>query len=242
MHYKHDFSILAIDRASTPSNYQWFLDGTIPLGTPNSLSLADIMTSGTYHLEANNDVCDPVSSNSITMEVKPTHEVDASTNGINTIVRYENEEFNLFGKHDGESATWSVTPSLGFVSILDLEDLNSSIYVTKSGEYTVTLTSQKGDCIISDSVKLFIQSHISMPNVFTPNNDGENDVLQIKGIETRPELTVRVFNRWGQKIFESSNYASEEWTGEGTPEGVYFVTIDETGKKPYFSGVVHLLR
>ena len=237
-----NFNISGIDMSDTPSNYQWFLDEMIPVGIPNSLLLEEIMTSGQYHLEASNAICGSIPSPPITIEVEIPHEVDAKANGENTIVKLENEQFNLFGEHNGESAVWSVNPPLGFVSIMNPTDLNSNTHVTEGGQYTVILTSQKGACVISDSVKLFIKSPISMPNVFTPNNDGENDVLRIKGIETRPELTVRIFNRWGLKVFESSNYASEQWTGESVPDGVYFVTIDKIDRKSYFSGVVHLLR
>jgi len=49
-------------------------------------------------------------------------------------------------------------------------------------------------------------SGLNFPNTFTPNNDGINDYWNIKGIENYPTAIVQIFNRYGQKVFESRGY------------------------------------
>ncbi|MEO6883888.1 MAG: gliding motility-associated C-terminal domain-containing protein [Bacteroidia bacterium] len=94
-------------------------------------------------------------------------------------------------------------------------------------------------------------------NVFTPNGDGKNDVfIPLQGYEPQIEyyisnFNIKIFNRWGEKIFESSNYKAE-WNGENSrgdkmPEGVYYwiATYQSrcSNNAPSVSkGFVHLLR
>ena len=63
--------------------------------------------------------------------------------------------------------------------------------VEEEGEETVT---NNGDI----SVKVY--------NAISPNNDGKNDFLYIKGIEYYPNNTLEVYNRWGRKVFEANGY------------------------------------
>jgi gliding motility-associated-like protein len=71
------------------------------------------------------------------------------------------------------------------------------------------------------------ENRVAIPTGFTPNNDGYNDVFMIKGISMVHHLVI--FNRWGQKVFERSNFIagdrSQCWDGtfKGYPaaEGTY---------------------
>jgi gliding motility-associated-like protein len=59
---------------------------------------------------------------------------------------------------------------------------------------------------------------IYVPNAFTPNSDGTNDVFEIYGNKKLwKELNVRIFNRWGEKVFESSD---SKFAWDGTFHGV----------------------
>ena len=76
------------------------------------------------------------------------------------------------------------------------------------------------------------QSSISVPNIFTPNNDGVNDDFKItsKNIVT---LNCKIYNRWGIKITELTK-PNEVWEGHSTSglqasEGVYFYMLSATG-------------
>ncbi|HNK42490.1 MAG TPA: gliding motility-associated C-terminal domain-containing protein, partial [Flavobacteriales bacterium] len=81
---------------------------------------------------------------------------------------------------------------------------------------------------------------IEVPNVFSPNGDGKNDVLEFTGVEYFPGNHLRVFNRWGQPIYEASSYKNT-WRASGVPEGTYFYVLKLPNGKEY-TGHVTLLR
>lgn len=80
---------------------------------------------------------------------------------------------------------------------------------------------------VSNEVEIIPNMALYVPNAFTPNGDGLNDTWGIAG-EAVKELNVQVFNRWGQKIFESDN-ASYRWdgtyNGEKVQQGAYVYKI-----------------
>ncbi len=63
-----------------------------------------------------------------------------------------------------------------------------------------------------------------IPNVFTPNGDGRNDVFEIVGIEGFDRVEITVVNRWGNEVYRNNNY-SNNWDGQGLNEGTYYYVI-----------------
>jgi len=115
--------------------------------------------------------------------------------------------------------------------------------------YALTITTQEG-CMAVDDIKVtvFKGSAIYVPNAFTPNHDGLNDVLRpgYVGIKTLGYFTV--FNRWGQKVFETKNLA-EGWDGKikgvEQPTGTYAWIIqaeDYVGKKYQVKGTSTIIK
>lgn len=92
-----------------------------------------------------------------------------------------------------------------------------------------------------------------IPNAFSPNNDGINDVFRpFTGTECQiSDYTIRIFNRWGSLVFESNNIETA-WDGtfrnQPAPQGVYLYAIQYTaetnGRSRVFvqSGEITLLR
>ena len=73
------------------------------------------------------------------------------------------------------------------------------------GSYNVSLRAQGYDSIIGfQTIELYTLDsclkNIFIPNAFSPNDDGENDVLYVRGINVT-ELDFRLFNRWGEQVF-----------------------------------------
>jgi len=58
-----------------------------------------------------------------------------------------------------------------------------------------------------------------LPNVFTPNGDGKNDVFRPKTTSTVLRTRIQVFNRWGRKVYESDQDPYINWTGGAAGEG-----------------------
>lgn len=85
--------------------------------------------------------------------------------------------------------------------------------------YLVTISDfgELGVCSRTDSVTVFVyedvcgEPNIFVPNTFTPNGDGENDLLLVRGGNIT-DMNFSVFNRWGEKVFETTNQ-SEGWDG-----------------------------
>ncbi|RZK91950.1 MAG: gliding motility-associated C-terminal domain-containing protein [Hymenobacter sp.] len=81
---------------------------------------------------------------------------------------------------------------------------------------------------------------VRIPNALSPNGDGRDDTWEIDNIGNYPENHVLVFNRWGDKIFETTNYSrSNEWNGsikgQPAPIGTYYYVIT-LGNGKSFSG------
>lgn len=112
-----------------------------------------------------------------------------------------------------------------------------------------TVTSSYG--CTADTVKKVTltdcRASVFVPNAFTPNGDGKNDVLKVYSLSVK-SLHFMVFNQWGQKIFETTN-RDEGWDGtyKGArqPSGVYMYVCSVTlldGSEVVKKGAVNLVR
>ncbi len=87
-----------------------------------------------------------------------------------------------------------------------------------------------------------------IPNVFTPNDDGSNDLFHIKAlpVDCFDSFKLKIYNRWGTLMFDTDDFLFQ-WdgrnkTGNKLPEGVYYYILDATFKQSSFNkkGVIHL--
>ncbi len=83
---------------------------------------------------------------------------------------------------------------------------------------------------------------LKIPNCFSPNGDGVNDIWVIKNINQFPKNNIEIFNRWGIKVYNETNYQNK-WNGIATtntklPTGTYFYIIKL--KTIYFQGWVYI--
>ncbi len=115
------------------------------------------------------------------------------------------------------------------------------------GIYNVMLIVNESECEPDTSFQLLNLEQnslfISIPNVLTPNGDGKNDEFKIKGTNVCENYLLKIYNRWGQLIFETDNIQLS-WNGthkgKEVPQGVYFYVL--TGSKINRPGVVSLIR
>jgi gliding motility-associated-like protein len=119
---------------------------------------------------------------------------------------------------------------------------------SKPGFYNVCLViSSADDCVDDTCMVVEVIEGIEIPNVFTPNGDGFNDVFNIKASGIT-QFDVQVFNRWGALIFES-NSPNVKWdgtsvSGEQAADGTYFYILNAKSDAKDYSqhGYVTLLR
>jgi gliding motility-associated-like protein len=110
--------------------------------------------------------------------------------------------------------------------------------------YSLTVTGQ-GACTGKDNVAIKVLLAPTVPNAFSPNNDGINDTWNIEYLETYPGAVIEVFNRYGQRVFISRGY-SKAWNGQVNgnplPAGVYYYIIDPKNGRKALTGSLTILR
>lgn len=109
------------------------------------------------------------------------------------------------------------------------------------GTHTITLTIVTADgCTASYSmIYTIIPEDIIIPNVFTPNGDGMNEGFVIENVQYY-DNDLTVYNRWGQPIFQATNYQNQ-WRALDVPDGTYYYVL-HLGDGRDFAGHVTLLR
>ncbi len=112
-----------------------------------------------------------------------------------------------------------------------------------AGNYNLIVTDANG-CVKDTLIVVIGPDDLTLPNGFTPNGDGANDTFVILGIDLHPVNSFKVFNRWGNLVYEKPNYQNE-WDGrnssnEPLPDGTYFVLFEASGRQ--FATYVDLRR
>ena len=118
-----------------------------------------------------------------------------------------------------------------------------------SPEVTTTyiVTSDENGCIYTDTVVVTIENTcFEVPNVFTPNGDGKNDIWNIRGLDSYPDVRVKVFNRWGDSVFESDAGYTYPWdgtyNGKNLPSGTYYYIIALGNGEAVSSGTINIVK
>lgn len=194
-------------RVQPTESIQWFKDNRI-LNGANQTDYR-VNQTGSYHaLLVNNDGC------SITTEPQNII-IDDPRPGINYPVKYAiiDLPFGLQARQFGDSILWSPGTWL---------DTRTSFAPVFNGPteqlYTIEIKTTSG-CVTVDTqlVKTVKSPEIYVPTAFTPNNDGLNDFLRpiLRGI--KEVRYFRIFNRWGQLLFEMK---TDQPGWDGTLSGV----------------------
>ena len=119
------------------------------------------------------------------------------------------------------------TPSAGLSSTTILNPLAAPLTTTL---YTLTAHNSLG-CSASDTVSVIVIPYcIRVKNAFTPNGDGINDTWRVyEDFGCLQNVTVHVYNRYGNKVFESRDYRNDwdgRYKGKPVPDGTYYGVID----------------
>ena len=222
---------IAIVSGQIPFQYIWSDTSNAIVG--DSINLYNV-PSGTYFLNIiDANACHLLSENFTILPKIVTAEFTANPTSGNSplTVNFTNTSANatnylwLFGNNDTSSVinpVYVYTPIENFTVCL-IANYNGVCFDTTCSTINV----------LSKSIFLLI------PNVFSPNNDGENDVFKIKTINVKT-IEVEIFDRWGIKI-NSWNRPNGGWDGRTISgivcsEGTYFFTINAVGtdEKIYF--------
>ncbi len=185
--------------AWSPANSYWDFDDGSNADSTNPIHV--YTTAGTYNVKL--IVSCPRDSITISIVVNSLLIADA---GNNTTILSGNS--TVLSAAGGGSYSWS--PATG-LSCVTCQYPNASPQITT--KYYVTVTDNNG-CTSLDSVTVTVDllcGEIFVPTAFSPDNNGQNEVLHIYGncIKT---MTFKIYDRWGEKVFET-NDTTIDWDG-----------------------------
>lgn len=172
-------------------------------------------------------------ASAVTMEITSPHVVFTNTSTGGTIYSWS------FGDGSGGTST---------------ENTEHTFPHADAGTYQVILTvTNEYSCVDTAGQLITLlapKPNYQVPNVFTPNNDGQNDVFELTSMENIKKIKATIVNRWGNPVFESDD-TSLQWNGKvnnsgsDCSSGTYFYTIVVTainGEQTVNKGFVHLIR
>jgi gliding motility-associated-like protein len=132
-----------------------------------------------------------------------------------------------------------------------LPDVTTTHVYGANGSYTVMIVAFNGSMACTDTayvtINVFDNVVFSVPNVFTPNGDGDNDEFMIMSVGLKT-VTGTMFNRWGKQIATFGDEPTDGWDGKiqgkKADDGTYYYIISATGfdgKEYTEKGYVQLL-
>jgi gliding motility-associated-like protein len=137
--------------------------------------------------------------------------------------------------------TYQWTPSSG---LSDPKVLDPDVSVENTTLYTLTATSELG-CVISKNVLVKVSDSFYIPNTFSPNGDGVNDLWNLKLLNTYRDSRVEIFSRYGQIVFSSTGYPRPFdgfYNGKELPVGTYYYVISPKNGMKVISGSITIIR
>ena len=228
------------------NSWQWTFDSSLNLAVQNPLVIYTEFGMKNAHLIVSNGVCSDTSTQTINLDntlkaaflapdnLCPEDKAVFENTSIGQIVSWH------WDLGDGTSSSDSVpAPHLYPVS-------------TSEKKYLVQLIAKNNHGCFDTASKLITRvktCFIAVPSGFTPNGDGVNDYLYPLNAFKAINLEFRVFNRYGQLVFESKDW-SKKWDGtiNGRPQdpGTYVWMLQytdmDTGKRHFLKGTSVLLR
>lgn len=157
-------------------------------------------------------------------------------------------------KADFQNSEFVLLTDINSRSILNYDDVN--LFISRAGCYFITaIDSFNNESERSNVVCVDNCPQLNLPNVFTPNQDGKNDLFEPKsgGKKFIDRVTITIYNRYGREVYQTNNSeikwdGTDQNSGEPLPAGVYFYTIEfseirVSGFNPKIkTGFVELLR
>jgi gliding motility-associated-like protein len=234
-----------VQNAGTAPNYQWVVNHqavatTSPVYTTHQLSNGDSVYCMVVP-DADACVNTAVSSNVITAVIYPAPSVIVlpvdTTIGTGKTVQFQTSVSNTVIHYE-----WTPASKLEDAKLLNPQ----TIPLNENTTYTVAVETDKGCKALATAV-VKVTNRLFMPNSFTPNGDGLNDVFRIPPATDLELKEFSVFNRWGNCVFTSA-LAAKGWDGNyrgiPSPPGVYVYMIKGRDRKGdmLMKGTVMLVR
>lgn len=206
----------------------WYSDAllTDSIGTGSTYTPATAVDTVTYYVvETVNNCVSSVSNMTVTINPNPVAAFAPTPDGGNVPLDVYLDNTST----GGSTYAWDLGDGTTSTSF------DPSVTYTTADDFTVILfVTDANGCVDSTSVNILVEgiSTLIIPNIFTPNGDGNNDVFNLSGTNIT-EITGTIMNRWGQVVYQF-NTLEAGWTGRTVSgleaaEGTYFYIIDAVG-------------
>ena len=155
---------------------------------------------------------------------------------------FEGSSIQLDGNITGSYNNYFWMPPGGLSNTNILQPIAAPV---QTSSYILFAEALQNCGLVSDTMEVKVFTKVEIPNAFSPNGDGINDSWNISGLEFYPQSSLKIFNRYGQIVFQSKPYANG-WNGtfNGTqlPIGSYYYIIDRGMGLDVLSGTILLIR
>ena len=233
-------STIALNSSSSTAgvSYNWAGTGII---SGSTTPVPVINAAGTYVLTITEPVAGCKSTDSVTVIKFDSPHADYSSlpgETSNALIPVSFTDQSTIPSGIITSWYWN----FGDASRDDTSVLQNPIHTfTADGIYHVLLAVESNNgCRDTIRYDYTVGSDIELPNVFTPNNDGKNDLLAFKNLEFFPGTSIEIYNRWGEKIYSNPDYHND-WNGEGFSDGIYYFTLTGPKLKEIKYGFVQMI-
>ncbi|WP_166437266.1 PKD domain-containing protein [Niastella caeni] len=199
----------------TSITWKWTMSNRLPVSTPN-ISL-NFQNSGNYllHLQATN-LLGCTDSASTNLYVPPIPEITVTSDPVIPV----STGITLPVTYGPEVVSYNWTPAKN-LSCTDCPNpyanpkLNTTYTVKVFDEYGCSNTEDVTVTVVCNGLNYFV------PNTFSPNGDGVNDIFAPRGVGLARVNSMRIFNRWGQMVYEKMNFVANDRTPTGGWDGTY---------------------
>lgn len=221
--------------AAGGNDYVWSpVRGLSNANTSSPVARPDTTTE--YTVAVSNGACTAYDTVLVQVNNKPVASAGADVQML------QGNSVRLNGTAGGGNINFSWTPN---IFMTGANSLNPLVSPPRDTTYTLTVVSQNGCGSATDNVFVRVFKAVKAPNAFSPNGDGLNDVWKIEALDTYPEATINIFNRYGQLMFAAISNA-QPWDGtyksKPLPVGAYYYIIDLKNGFAKLTGSVVILR
>jgi gliding motility-associated-like protein len=241
---------------SAPATGSWTLiSGTATIADPASPFTAITglgLGANLFQWTVDNGPCG-TTSDVITIHVYDSSVEPANAGLDQELCKHETTTATLAAAPATSTASGAWTRLEGSGTITAPADPNTTVTGLSQGANVFVWTVNNGECgTTTDTVVVTLKDCLllTIPDAFSPNSDGVNDVYTIENLQYYPQNTFTVFNRWGNKVFEATPYTNT-WDGtsqfgaafgELLPESTYYYVLDPGTGDDAFTGYIYLRR
>ncbi len=251
----------ASESTGTRLTYTWWAAGNEVIISGETTANPVVSGIGRYYIQVTDSLgCTELDSVSVGLLVQIVAVDDSLNMLLNTSVDINVVENDLpVDGIDPSSVTIISHPEHGTASLTadSIITYTPDQYYVGRDNFIYTVCDYFQNCDEAKVLVIISDEALFVPNAFSPNGDGYNDAFVIRGINEYQGVSLKIFNRWGNLVYEASNYGSGTgrngfWdgianrgflTGSGqVPTGTYFYILDLGDGDEKLNGFIYLDR